>query len=441
MKKLKTLAIVALLILTTSLAFAGGNSESNNSESQSSNTSNTANTKPAIVTIWHSAQGSNATVFQQIADTFNETIGKEQGIEIEAIYQGKANDVLTKVNAATGTSSLPDIAMMDATAATDMNHSDYLVTVDELGLDMSNILQCGISSYTSERGQLAIPFNASALLYYYNKTLYDSLGLAAPQTLDDMATVVAKTASPTRSGFAGVPATFELSTFLGAQNGCSYMVNNRNGHDGAATQVLFGTNGTYQAFLEKWKAIYDTGAYNPITSGVTEEFTSGRTAAMLASSSNLATIIASVAGDFEVGVAPVPIVNTSATGGTVISGGALFSFTNSPAVKTVLQYLISPDVQALWSEFTGYVPVNTLAYDTTAYQAFLDANPLYQVASTALLNSDPRLANVWLPSAYSIYYSFQANIVDYLQGRDLSESVSSMVSIVQNALTTYASQN
>ena len=77
----------------------------------------------AKVTIWHSAQGANATVFEEIAQTFNDTIGKEKGIEIEAIYQGKANDVLTSVNAASGTGNLPDIAMMDATAATDMNHS------------------------------------------------------------------------------------------------------------------------------------------------------------------------------------------------------------------------------------------------------------------------------------------------------------------------------
>ena len=71
---------------------------------------------------------------------------RKKNIAIEAVYQGKANDVLIKVNVASGTDSLPDIAMMDATAAIDMNHSDYLVTVDELGLDVSNILKSGISS-------------------------------------------------------------------------------------------------------------------------------------------------------------------------------------------------------------------------------------------------------------------------------------------------------
>ncbi|MBO4393095.1 MAG: extracellular solute-binding protein [Spirochaetales bacterium] len=422
----KRFLVIALVLMVAFSAFAAGSNESKGK---------------TVVTIWHSAQGSNTEVFEKLAETFNSTIGQQKGIEIEPIYQGKANDVLTKVNAATGTDSLPDIAMMDATAATDMNKSPYLVTVDKLGLDASDILECAIASYTSENGLLAVPFNASALLYYYNKSLYDSLGLVPPKTLDDMANVVAKTASAERSGFAGVPATFELSTFIGAQHGLSYMLNNRNGHDGAATEVLFGKEGTYKAFLEKWKKVYDTGAYNPISSGVTAEFTSGRCAAMLASSSNLASVINASSGEFEVGVAKVPIVNEDATGGTVISGGALFSFTQSEAVRTVLEYLISADVQAIWSEGIGYVPVCKKAYETPSYKAFLENNPLYKVASDSLMDSSAGLANVWVPSAYSVYYSFQQNIVDVLNGKDIDDAVSEMVGIVENAIKTYAAQN
>ncbi|MBR4427698.1 MAG: extracellular solute-binding protein [Spirochaetales bacterium] len=422
----KRFLAIALVLMVAFSAFAAGSNESKDK---------------TVVTIWHSAQGSNTEVFEKLAETFNSTIGQQKGIEIEPIYQGKANDVLTKVNAATGTDSLPDIAMMDATAATDMNKSPYLVTVDKLGLDVSDILECAIASYTSENGLLAVPFNASALLYYYNKSLYDSLGLVPPKTLDDMANVVAKTASAERSGFAGVPATFELSTFIGAQHGLSYMLNNRNGHDGAATEVLFGKEGTYKAFLEKWKKVYDTGAYNPISSGVTAEFTSGRCAAMLASSSNLASVINASSGEFEVGVAKVPIVNEDATGGTVISGGALFSFTQSEAIRTVLEYLISADVQAIWSEGTGYVPVCKKAYETPSYKAFLENNPLYKVASDSLMDSSAGLANVWVPSAYSVYYSFQQNIVDVLNGKDIDDAVSEMVGIVENAIKTYAAQN
>ena len=428
---MKRITLIVLISLLPAILFAAGSSESSSSKGVTT------------VTIWHSAQGQNAAVFEQIAENFNSSVGKEKGIEIEAIYQGKANDVLTKVNAASGTGELPDIAMMDATAATDMNHSSYLVTMDRLGIDTSDILACAISSYTSEKGLLALPFNASALLFYYNRTLYDSLGLEPPKTLDEFISIIPLTAKPdaSRTGFSGVPATFELSTFIGAQNGLSYMVDNRNGHDGGATKAIFDEEGTYKAFLEKWKKLYETGAYNPISSGVTAEFTSGRTTAMLASSSNLASIISAVDGSFEVGVSKVPMVNEKATGGTVISGGALFCFTDSQAVKEVLSYLISPEVQALWSEGTGYVPVSYKAIETSSYQGFLAANPLYQVALDSLLESNPGLANVWVPSAYSIYYAFQANIMDVLNGKDIDLAVKEMAATVNDAIAAYNSQN
>ena len=427
MKKTKAVIILVLaLIMTVSTLSAGGTKEDKDIQT---------------VTIWHCAQGANTGVFSVLTESFNSTVGKEKGIVIESIYQGKAVDVLTSVNAAAGTGNLPDIAMMDATAATDMDHSDYIITIDKLGIDTKYILPCGISSYTSEKGLLALPFNASALLYYYNKTLYDSLGLSAPRTLDDMIEVAKVVGSAGVTAFAGVPATYELSTFIGAQNGLSYMVDNRNGHDGAPTEVLFGKEGTYAAFLEKWKALYDTGYYNPLVSGVTGEFTSGRCAAMLASSSNLSTILHAVDGAFEVGVARVPIVNEQATGGTVISGGALFTFTDSDAVKTVLEYLISPDSQVIWAQTTGYVPINMRAYESSGYKTFLKDNPLYKVAYDALADSNPGLANVWIPSAYSIYYSFQANVAQVLEGKDIATAVSEMETIVQNAIDTFAAQN
>ena len=427
MKKTKTIIMLVLaLVLAASPLAAGGSKESSAVQT---------------VTIWHCAQGANAGVFNVLVETFNSTVGKDKGIVIDAVYQGKAGDVLTSVNAASVTGNLPDIAMMDATAATDMDHSQYIVTVDQLGIDTKYILPCGISSYTSEKGLLALPFNASALLYYYNKTLYDSLGVSAPRTLDEMAEVAKVVGEAGVTAFAGVPATYELSTFIGAQNGLSYMVNNRNGHDGAPTEVLFGKEGTYKAFLEKWKALYDTGYYSPIVTGVTAEFTSGRCAAMLASSSNLSTIIHSVDGAFEVGVARVPMVNEQATGGTVISGGALFTFTDSAAVKAVLEYLVSPESQVIWAQTTGYVPVNVKAYETSGYKSFLKENPQYKVAYEALLDSNPGLANVWIPSAYSIYYSFQSNVAQVLEGKDIDTAVDEMVGIVEKAIGNFAAQN
>ncbi len=422
MKKLLTLLIVLVL---SSLLFAMGTKEDGKEK----------------VTIWHSSQGDALSAFEEIVEEFNSTIGEEKGIYIDAVYQGKANDVLTKVNAASGTSTLPDIAMMDATAAIDMNNLDKTVTLEELGFDTSSILPQALRSFTSSRGTIALPFNASALLYYYNKTAFDKKGVSAPVTIDDMTAIAPILADDNTSFFEGVPATYELSYFICQQNGGTYMVNKENGHMGTPDKVLFKKEGTYKAFLEKWKKLFDTGAASSSSSGVSDDFVSGRTLSMLASSSNLSRILTSVDSTFEVGLAPVPVVNEGATGGAIVSGGVLYTFTNSQAVKTVLEYLTSESVQAEWSEETGYVPVNTKTYSNEDYLEFIRKNPLYKVAADYLMASSDKMVNVWLPSAYTIYYSFQKNVVDVINGKDIDEAVSEMEKTVKDALDTYRSQN
>lgn len=387
------------------------------------------------VELWHSNTGKVGEAFENIINDFNETVGKENGVYVEAIYQGKANDVLTKVKASSGANTLPDIAQMDATSGLDMNNADYIVTIDELGLDTSSVLEIAKTGFKSERGLIALPFNSSALLLYYNKTLFDSLGLVPPKTMDEMVDVANALKGKIDYAFAGVPATSELTTFLGAQNSISYMTDNENGHKGKATKVLFGENGTYKAFLEKWKAIYETGSVNNITQGVSTEFAASRCAMMLASSSNLSTIIANVDNTFEVGVAEVPMVDENATGGVCVGGGALYAFENNEDVKLVLEYLTSADVQLKWAEGTGYIPLNTKLYDSEEYKAFLSLNPDFSIAMDAILKSNPQLTNVWLPSAYQIYYSFQQNIKDVITGKlTVDEGVKEMADYVQKAL-------
>lgn len=420
----RILLLISTLLLPLSL-FALGSKEENNT-----------------VELWHSNSGKVGEVFQEIIDDFNDGIGKDNGIYIDAIYQGKANDVLTKVKASSTAGTLPALAQMDATAGMDMNSASYIVPIEELGVDTKSILPIALSGFTSQRGLIAMPFNSSALLLYYNKTLFDNLGLEAPKTLDDMIQLSNDLSGKIEFAFAGVPTTSELTTFIGAQKGLSYMVNNENGHISSATRVLFEEDGTYKAFLEKWKELYETGSVNNLTQGVSTEFAAGRCAMILASSSNLSTILSSVGDSFQVGVTPIPQVDEDATGGVCVGGGAIFAFENTPQVKMVLEYLLSEEVQLKWAEGTGYIPLNQNLYSSKEYLSFLDENPNFSIAMDAIINSNPELKNVWLPSAYQIYYSFQKNIMDVITGTlSIDEGVRQMAQIVQDALDQYAKQN
>ena len=431
---MKKLLLIIMSVLIGFTAYAGGTGEKSGE----------------TITIWHSNSGRIGSAFEALVDDFNDTVGKENGITLEAIYQGAANDVLTKVKAtaAGNRSMLPDIAQMDATAALDMKGADYLITAGELGIDTSSILPSALKALDSDRGLLALPFNCSSLLLYYNKTVFDEKGLEPPRTLDEFTAIAPllgekdDEGNVTRYAFMGVPTTYELGTFIGAQKGLSYMVDGKNGHYGVPEKVLFGEEGTFRNFLVHWKAFYDTGFVGNMTSGVSDEFAAGRTLSMLASSSSLSTVLSNVAGRFEVGTAFVPMVDEEATGGVNVGGGALFPFSGSDGVKLVLEYLTSPESQLYWAETTGYMAINTELYDTEEYKDFLEENPQFAVAMEQTLDSNPEVVGIWLPSAYQIYYSFQSEIRAVTEnGKDIDEAVSDMVSVVQGAIDEYRNQN
>ncbi len=438
----KVLAIT-LLAAAPFLLFAGGSSEQN----------------VKTITWWHSNSGILGEAADALVEEFNSTTGAENGIRVEAIYQGSANDTLTKVRAvwqAGDTNQLPDLVQLDSTGVVDMSTNPDIYYVEDLaaaqGDDLSFILDHALESMRYKGKVIGLPFNASTLLFYYNKTAFDEAGLEAPETLDDLIAAAPLltqrdgNGNITRYAIASVPTTYELCSFIGMQNGLSYITDMSNGHDGTPTRTVFREEGTLAAFLTKWRELYQTGGLNNLTSGVSAEFAAGRTASMLASTSNLTSVLEAIDGRFELGVASVPKVDENATGGVNLSGGALFTFHKTEetesAVWTFMKFLTSARSQLEWHIATGYLPVNRDTYNMEEYIAHCQANPLFQVASDQLLASNPKVVGLWIPSAYQVYYSFQSNIRSMLEnGGDIEETVARMADEIDGYLDEFHIQN
>lgn len=438
----KVLAIM-LLAAAPFLLFAGGSSEQN----------------VKTITWWHSNSGILGEAADALVEEFNSTTGAENGIRVEAIYQGSANDTLTKVRAvwqAGDTSQLPDLVQLDSTGVVDMSTNPDIYYVEDLaaaqGDDLSFILDHALESMRYKGKVIGLPFNASTLLFYYNKTAFDEAGLEAPETLDDLIAAAPLltqrdgNGNITRYAIASVPTTYELCSFIGMQNGLSFITDMSNGHDGTPTRTVFRKEGTLAAFLTKWRELYQTGGLNNLTSGVSAEFAAGRTASMLASTSNLTSVLEAIDGRFELGVASVPKVDENATGGVNLSGGALFTFHKTEetesAVWTFMKFLTSASSQLEWHIATGYLPVNRDTYNMEEYIAHCQANPLFQVASDQLLASNPKVVGLWIPSAYQVYYSFQSNIRSMLEnGGDIEETVARMADEIDGYLDEFHIQN
>lgn len=402
------------------------------------------NQPDAITTItwWHPNSGLAGKAAEALVAEFNNTVGKEKNIQVQAVYQGKANDVLTKAKAiwqSSSTRDLPDLVQLDGAAVLDIRDTPNLIAMEDLakadGFDLSQIMEAARLSITYKQKMIAMPFNSSTILLYYNKTAFDEAGITtAPRTLDDLASVASKLkvtdekGKVTRYGFANVPTTYELMVWLGQQNGLSYLTDFENGHSGNPTKVLFHENGTMVNFLTKWKALYATGALENLTSDLNGAFASGRVAMIVASTSNLTTIHSMVGDRFEVGVAPFPMVDEKATGGVNVGGGAIYALNNDSgnenAAWEFVKFATSAQQQYTWHIATGYFPVNRDTYSLPEFEAHLKANPHYGVAIKQLLDSNPKMQGIWVPSAYQIYYAFQSGILKMLTENKSPEQTS-----------------
>lgn len=152
---------------------------------------------PVTLELWHYYNGPQKNAFDEMVAEFNNTIGAEKGIIVEALNQGDTNDLLTKVldaaNKKVGADNIPDVFAA---------YSDTAFAVDKLGLvaDLDPYfskeeLEQYIPSYIEEgrfdqNGALKIfPIAKSTEVLMLNKTDWDKFAQATGATYDDLSTI------------------------------------------------------------------------------------------------------------------------------------------------------------------------------------------------------------------------------------------------------------
>ncbi len=445
-----------LLVLTPGLMFSAG-------VKQSAPTGKASG--PVEVVFWHSSSGLAGEAMTNLVGRFNTTIGTEQNIVVKEVFQGKAADVATKLRAslqAERPQDLPDLAQLDATGVMDVRDSTYLVTISSLAgmdpaYDLSRLEPGALLSITYKGQLIGMPFNASTIVFYYNKDAFEEVGLdpdKPPRTLSELASYAGKLLKKSadgktvlRYGFAGVPTTYELVSWIGQQNGVSYLTDKANGHDGNPTRVVFDTEGTMARFLSEWRRVWQSGGLGNLTADVRQEFAAGRVAMYAASTSGLSTLLSSVGDRFKVGVGYLPRVDEASKGGVNIGGGALFAFANGndlgkSATWEFLKFLMNAQSQFEWHKSTGYFPVNLDTYGLPEFKVHLQENPLFEVAINQLRDSDPRVQSVWWPNSYQAYYEIQNRIIEMLEkNASVDQTVESLAAVLNKYMADFNRMN
>ena len=125
------------------------------------------------------------------------------------------------------------------------------------------------------------------------------------------------------------------------------------------------------------------------------KFFSQQCAMYMDSSAGRAAVIAN-AKDFQVGYGMLPYYQDvkGAPQNTIIGGATLWVLQGHPkeeyqGVADFLHYLSSPEVQADWHQFSGYLPITQAAYELGQKQGYYEKNPGSDVAIKEITLNPP----------------------------------------------------
>lgn len=405
------------------------------------------------VVFWYSLEGANADAIKSIVDKFNTSQDK---IFVDAQYQGAYDDAINKLKAA-GMGQLPcDIVHSYEIGTRFIIDSGWIVPVqtyiDKESWDTSVIEPNLLAYYTVDGKINSMPFNCSTPLMYYNKTAFDEAGITeVPTTVDGILEIAEKLTTYKEDG------TVDRYGFIFSNYGWFFeqwvgkmgreYVNNGNGRQSYATQVMFGENGAALDIFNMWAKIaaspYTYYVERGGTSAARAAFVAGDAAIFLASTANLAGVLKNVGDSFEVGTAYFPSVNPDDKGGVSTGGGTLWMIESGDEAKKsaafeFIKFCVNPENQAYWNSITGYFPINVNAQDTETFKENIAKYPQFQTALDQLHASAPE----YVGSLLSVFPEVRQYVEDVtekvFQGALTPEgAVEELVKLANDAIETY----
>jgi sn-glycerol 3-phosphate transport system substrate-binding protein len=265
--------------------------------------------------------------------------------------------------------------------------------------DPESYLPAVVGYYTDADGRmLSMPFNSSTPVLYYNKPLFEQADLDPDQPpttwpqLVEFADQLLESGVP--CGFTtGWQSWVQLENFSAWHN--APFGTQANGFEGLDTEFVFNSpvHVRHIGNMGEWqqRKVFDYGGRR---SDSGPKFYSGECAMYMNSSAAYAGIRDNADFDFGVGMLPYYPDVEGAPQNSIIGGATLWvlrghSDEEYQGVARFFSYLSSPEVQADWHQFTGYLPITRAAYELTEQQGFYADNPGTDVAIRQMTLNPP----------------------------------------------------
>ncbi len=343
---------------------------------------------------WHAMGGELGKKVDEIVAGYN---ASQDEYEVVASYKGGYADTMNSAIAAFRAGQQPAIVQVyEVGTGTMMAAKGAIYPVYQLmkdtgeAFDPNAFLSAVVGYYTDTDGNmLSMPFNSSTPILYYNKDVFEKAGLdpnTPPKTWTEMEEFSKKIVD---SGAAECGFTTGWVSWIQTENFSAWhnvpLGTEENGFGGLDARLTM--NGPVQAKhwgnLKKWA---DEGLYKyagPVGGDDAQPLFYAQTCAMMMNSSASRAGVMANAKDFDVGFGMLPYYDDvdGAPQNTIIGGATLWVLQGQKddavynGVADFFSYLSSPEVQADWHQFSGYLPITNAAYELGQEQGYYEANP------------------------------------------------------------------
>lgn len=352
----------------------------------------TAQDEPVTLEFWHAMSGNLGELVDELVASFNDS---QDGIVVNATFQGSYDDTYNALLAALETDTLPNVTQnFDIASQTMLDFPSVLpaYTVMEDDFDTEAFIPAIRDYYSDEQGMAALAFNSSTPLVYANADMLAAAGieeLPTDWTFSEFKAIcdqiVAANDIQNCVSIGQVGWFFEQ---ILANSGGLYF-NNDNGRTGRASEAVFNQGQGVEVF-EFLTSLYSEGYAANLGSTWTDTdatFQAAQSALIFDSTSDVAIINNS---DFPVTTTYIPHSDSSERNGVAIGGGALWLIDSGDEVQNAaawefMKFMAAEEQQITWHVGSGYFPVVQSAQDSDEVQAFWAESPNFATAVDQLV--------------------------------------------------------
>lgn len=324
-------------------------------------TDDSASGEATEIVFWHAMGGGQGEALEKLVKQFEE---ENPNIKVNLQNQGNYGD-LNQILVATMQSpqDLPTITQAYPDWMLQFQSADLVADLTDMvkgenGIEDYEDILPGVREEIEEDGKImGLPFNKSTEVFWYNKTLFDELGLEVPTTFEELEEVSKKIKEEKDIpgvGFDSLPNYY-----------ATYMHNNGlemdQDLDLAGDKSVEAVDYYQKGIKEGYFRIAGTDQY------MSGPFANEQVGAYIGSNAGEIYVKDGVEGKFEYAAAPYPAESS------VQQGTNIYMFENASdeqkkAAFEFLKFLVSKESQIQFALDTGYMPARTSAVEDSKYK-------------------------------------------------------------------------